>query len=250
MSDVPLAKTTLITAKPLAPHTRPRTLVRAKPLAETDTVLSSCSDTGVRKRAESDLGPIIIKVDATVVKPVVASGLATWLGLRGSAGLAVALFQLIVHEAPAWAVSMVVHMLTLVTMAMVTLQEPVAYKAQHLLVTPPEEEKIEEIKDTNTDQPTTLDENMAAESLSFDSTVEPERVDISPSEEPEAAPAAVDLTDFGLEHVPKSDLLAMVGAFGGTGLSGRGMAAKAQLIVQEGGSESSEKAVATAPHQP
>lgn len=250
MSDVPLAKTTLITAKPLAPHARPRTLVRAKPLdeakplAETETVLESCSDTGVRKRAESELGPIIIKVDATVAKPA-ATGLATWLGLRGSTGLVVCLLQLIVHEAPAWTVSMVVHMLTLVTMAMVTLQEPVTYKAQHLIVTPPEEEKIEEIKDASTDQPTTLDENQTAEALSFDSTVEPERVDLQPSEETEAAPAAVDLTDFGLEHVPKSDLLTMVGVFGASGLSGRGMAAKAQLIVQEGGSESSEKAVAT-----
>ena len=71
-------------------------------------------------------------------------------------------------------------------------------------------------------------------------------MDIQPSDEPEAAPAAVDLTDYGLEHVPKSDLLTMVGVYGGMGLSARGSATKAQLVMREGGSDSSEKAVATA----
>lgn len=290
MSDVPLAKTTLKTAKALPVQPQPRTLVRAKPLGESeppratplvaaqplveesangaaisqsvvdtplakagstkggsglnlDTVLASFSDTAVRKRANSE-NAITINVDAAP-KPTVGR-LAAWLAARGSSGFVVCILQLIVHEAPAWTVSMVVHMATLVTMALITVQQPTLYKPQHLLVTPPEEEKIEEIKDASTDQPTTLDENQTAQSVAFDSNVEQEQVDIQPSEESEAAPAAVDVTDFGLEHVPKSDLLQMVGAFGGNGLSGRSMAARAKLLMQDGGSESSEKAVGTA----
>lgn len=245
MSDVPLAKTTLIAAKPLAPQPRPRTLVRAKPIPQTDTLIASCSDTAVRKRAESNLGPILINVNVDVTTKPIMAGAAAWFGLRGSTSAAVCVMQLVAHEAPAWSVSMIVHMLTLITMALVTVQEPTSYKAQHLIVTPPEEEKLEELVDSNTEQPTTLDENQRPESLAFDSRVEQERVDIESSDEPEAAPAAVDLADFGLEHVPKSDLMTMLGAYGGAGLSGRSLVTKSKLLEQEGGNESSEKAVLT-----
>ena len=41
----------------------------------------------------------------------------------------------------------VVHMVTLVTMAMVTTAQPLPYKAQHLVVQAPEEEKVEDLLD-------------------------------------------------------------------------------------------------------
>jgi hypothetical protein len=56
---------------------------------------------------------------------------------------------------------------------------------------------------------------------------------------------AVELTDFGLEHAPKNDLLATVGAYSGDALSGRGTG-KARMVAAGGGSEGSEKAVAQA----
>ena len=244
MSDMPLAKTTVKTAEPLVPRRRPRKLVRAKPL--TDTVLASTSDTGIQKRAAEaeTAGPIVIYIEAS---SVATSAAATWAGFHSGASVAACVFHLILHEAPAWTVSMVVHMVTLVTMAMVTVPQPVLYKSNHLLVTPPPvEEKIEEVKEANNEKPTTLEENAVTESVAFDSKVEQERVNIQPSNEPEAAPAAIDLADYGLDRVPKSDLLATVGVYGGTGLSGRELAAKAQLVTREGGSETSEKAVSTA----
>ena len=57
---------------------------------------------------------------------------------------------------------MVIHMVTLVTMTMVAVPDPVPYKATQLTVTPRQEEKVEEIKEAEHDQPTTLDENTVA----------------------------------------------------------------------------------------
>ena len=70
-----------------------------------------------------------------------------WGGLHPGAGAVAFLLQVVVHEAPAWAVSMVIHMVTLVTMTMVAVPDPVPYKATQLTVTPRQEEKVEEIKE-------------------------------------------------------------------------------------------------------
>jgi hypothetical protein len=238
MSDVPLARTTLKTAQPLVG--RPRALVRAKPLSDSDMVVSAVSGFAPRKFA--DIGPVVIAID-TAKKAAAASVVTGW---HGALGVMACLGQLFLQEAPAWGVSVMVHMVTLVTMAVVTIPDPVTYKAQHLIVTPPEEEKVEEIKEVSSDQPTTLDENASVEAVAFEAGADREKVDIQPSEEPEAAPAAVDLTGYDRERAPKSELLTMVGAFGGMGLAARGTPNKAQLVYREGGSDSSEKAVATA----
>ncbi len=243
MSDVPLSRTTLKTAQPVVSRSRPRNLVRAKPLAESDLALANFCGVAIARHA--DLGPIAIQINTA--KPVAAASIA-WKGFSAGAGGLAALAQLAIQESPAWAISMVVHMLTLVTMAMVAVPDPVLYKSQHLIVTPPEEEKLEEIREIDSNQPTTLDETASSlESVAFNASLEEEMMDIQPSDEPEAAPATVDLTDYGLEHVPKSDIFTPVGMFGGKGLSARGVAAaKAQLVLREGGTDSSEKAVATA----
>ena len=63
---------------------------------------------------------------------------------------------------------MVVHMVTLVTMAMVTVAPPAPYKPHHLVVLPPEE-TIEDLRDISNAQPTTLEEKPVVESVAFDS---------------------------------------------------------------------------------
>jgi hypothetical protein len=240
MSDVPLTTTALPVVHVAAPRPRSRVPVRAKPLGNRDTVVISCGDTRIHKRL--DVGPIVISIDTT--RPVVATG-PIWDGLYSGAGdAAVRLARLIIREAPAWTVSMVIHMVTLVAMATVAVPDLVPYQAEHLIVTPSEQRKVEEIKEVDSDQPTTLDENTAIEAMAFESKVEPDtKVNIPPSDEPAAAPAAVDPTDYGL---PKSDLFSMVGVYGGMGLSARGAADKFQLVLREGGSKSSEKAVSSA----
>jgi len=73
-----------------------------------------------------------------------------------------------------------------------------------------------------------------------------EDVQIAPADDMEAAAIAVELSEFGLDKAPRNDLLATVGAYTGTGLSGRGEGNRAGLVKRYGGSEGSEKAVAAA----
>ena len=67
---------------------------------------------------------------------------------NGMAAMLLCTTHVIAQEAPAWALSMVVHMVTMVTMAMVTVPAPVQYRsAQHLTANPTEEEKVEQPKE-------------------------------------------------------------------------------------------------------
>jgi hypothetical protein len=241
MSDVTLPRTMLRKAEPLGGHPRSQSLVRAKPLTEPSPNLSGLSESPILPRTV--LEPIVICIDTT--RPVAALP-PFWSGLWSGTGAVACLMHLIAQEAPAWGTSMVVHMVTLVTMALVTVPNPVLYKTQHLLVTPPEEEKVEEIKQVENEQPTTLEENQMMAAATFESKIERDSMDIQPSDELQASLSAVDLSDYGLEHIPKGDLLTTVGAYGSMGLSARNAAAKAKLLLREGGNDTSEKAVATA----
>jgi hypothetical protein len=62
----------------------------------------------------------------------------------------------------------------------------------------------------------------------------------------DAAPIAVELSEFGEETAPKNDLLASVGAYSGSGVSGRGAAERGKMVAMVGGTEASEAAVARA----
>lgn len=171
------------------------------------------------------------------------------VGRRGPALMVACIVQLVTHEAPAWMVSMVVHMVTLVTMAMVTVSEPTIYVPRQLTVTPPEE-KVEEVVDLNDKLPTTLEErNIAVESVAMEEKQEPQTVEhtsFEPDNEPESAARAAEISEFGLEQMPKGEMLVAVGALRGSAFAGRGMAGDIQQVKREGGSEASEKAVALA----
>ena len=100
--------------------------------------------------------------------------------------------QVVVQESPAWALSMVVHMVSLVTMAIVIVPETVPYKAQHLMVVPPEEQAIEEVMEISDKQPETLDDDTETQTVIVDSKIAQESVTLDPSDEPQAAPAATE----------------------------------------------------------
>lgn len=203
---------------------------------------SICIDTG-REHRNVEVVDVPIRIN------VGSSARALVVGGGGAAAMLTCLAQVVAQEAPAWAVSMVVHMATLVTMAMVTVAEPASYVAQQLLVTPPAEEVIEDIAEFDGTMPTTLDDSISSEALTFasdDHGMMVENAVPGLSDEMEAARGAIDTSDFGFEHVPKSDIMAMVGAYVGNALSGRGMAGQVALIEREGGTEFSEKCVTNA----
>ena len=146
----------------------------------------------------------------------------------------------LLRQTPSWLVSMVVHVVVLLLLALMTLPPPVVEDARQLVVAPGKDEQLEEIIEELVDEPL---EEIAVTNMVFESRVEQEVMDVSPFDEMEAAAVSVELSDFGLEHAPKADLLNQVGAFSGNALDGRG-SGKAKLVVSAGGNEGSERAVA------
>jgi hypothetical protein len=69
---------------------------------------------------------------------------------------------------------------------------------------------------------------------------------VNPTTDVDAAAIQVELSDFGERTAPKNDLMASVGAVTGSGLSGRGAAARGAMVKAAGGNDASEAAVAAA----
>jgi hypothetical protein len=147
--------------------------------------------------------------------------------------------QMIAHEAPAWAISMVVHMVSLVTMAMVTVPAPVPYKPHSFVVTPPEE-AIEEVWETLNIQPTTLEEKPGVDSMVFDSAAELENSTPDVSNEPDSGAGAMEPSEYGPMLVPKEMLTSLTGN-SNNGYEWREMSEKRKL--EEGASNATEKCV-------
>ncbi|MEE8451850.1 MAG: prenyltransferase/squalene oxidase repeat-containing protein [Thermoguttaceae bacterium] len=145
-------------------------------------------------------------------------------------------------QAPSWLVSLVFHMIILLGLALWYVPEGFTDDLRQLIIAPGEEEEFEDLEEF--DEPL-VDLDVSIEIVTDVTEVVQEQVDISPAEEMEAAAIQVELSEFGLEHAPRNDLLATVGAFSGTGVDGRG-SGKAGLVKSGGGSAGSEKAVAAA----
>ncbi len=168
--------------------------------------------------------------------------------MQGLAAMIVCMSQVAVQEAPAWGLSMVVHMVTLVTMAMVAVPDNVPCKAKHIIVAPPEEQQVEEVQDFCDRQPATLDETAEAEVVtldSLDSDVGQEAAANIGGDDLRAAPPAVDTTPLGQDSLPQIDLLTAVHAYANA-YSDRGMSGNVQDLKREGGNEASERCVLNA----
>ncbi len=167
--------------------------------------------------------------------------------MHGLVAILVCMSQVAVQEAPAWGLSMVVHMVTLVTMAIVVVPDAVPHNAQHVVVAPPAEEQIEEVKDISDRQPETLDDNSEPEIVVIDSNVDQEAVSFDAAGDLQAALAAMETTSQGqgLDSVLNEDVMTMVRAYGDA-YSERGMSGKVQEVKKEGGTEASERCVVNA----
>lgn len=143
---------------------------------------------------------------------------------------------------PSWLVSMVFHMVLLLILAIWMVPEPEKISSSRIVVPPPSKvEELEEIRE----EPL---ENIQVESP-VDTVVvapDPTKVPELPSaDDMDAAAVKIDLDNFGMEKAFRSDLLARVGTFHGSGLDGRGKG-KGQLLQTGGGTKESELAVARA----
>ncbi len=151
---------------------------------------------------------------------------------------------------PAWLVSMVVHAVALLVMAMITVGGNVEQVKAVLTAAPPADDlqEIEEFEEQLTppvDVDAVTDVSVPMEVIS---DVIPEDVtDVVVSNDIDQAAIAVELVDFGQETAPRNDLMKEVGSYSGTGYDGRGSAeARKGMVRQAGGSDASEAAVAAA----
>jgi hypothetical protein len=147
-----------------------------------------------------------------------------------------------VRQAPAWAVSTLLHVVVLLAMALIASEPPARPKVREITSKAPEtEEAFTELDDN---QPP-LD---AAADATADVAVTTEMIEtpvevVADATDVDAAPLHVELSDFGTETAPASDMMASIGAIGGTagGLGGRAQAAN--LAAAGGGGADTEQAV-------
>jgi hypothetical protein len=147
---------------------------------------------------------------------------------------------------PAWAISMLVHIVALLAMALIA-------GGAHELVKPTvitssvseEEEEFSEFEEQEETPEETLEDvtdPVADVMVTTEVAVEPVEV-AALADDLDAAPLAVELTDFGSETAPASDMMSTIGAIGGTagGLGGRAQAGR--LAAAGGGGADTEEAV-------
>jgi hypothetical protein len=235
MSDAPLARSDVKMARSAVPLSPRRT-----PLAAVKSPASPASSTAefpMLVLVDSRLPVIRVKPDHHKHRRVLAT--------HGLVAMMVCAAHVAVQEAPAWALSMVVHMVTFVTMAMVAVPDAVPYKAQHLVVAPPEEQTIEEIMEVSDQQPETLEDETSPQTVLIESKIAQESVTLDPSDDPQASPAATETSLSGLDSMPRGDMMTLVRAYGNA-YSDRGMSGKIEEIEKEGGNRATERCVARA----
>ena len=155
----------------------------------------------------------------------------------------------ILRTAPAWAVSMLLHIVVLLSMALIVQEPPKEEKPRVIVSSAPEVvEEFEEFEEeTPLDQPQTTEVSNEVV-LPDAATVEDVQV-VSDAADIDASAVSVEFTDFSTETAASSDLLASVGAIGGQagGLGGRTDPTMRNKLVQAGGgSAQSEAAVEAA----
>jgi hypothetical protein len=201
---------------------------KTDPLAKSDDLPEAAGPSGPALGVEREAGE---------------SAVALEIAPRPSAGILGPWFRTVIRQTPSWLVSMVVHAVVLLGMALISLPADVMDQARQLVVAPASDEELEEIEQPDEQPLEEIDVNFDASDVVLDASVEPEMVDVSPFDDASAALASVELDPIGLEHAPRADLLNTVGALAGGDLDGRG-ANKGRMLREGGGNEASERAVA------
>ena len=148
-------------------------------------------------------------------------------------------------QTPAWAVSLLVHVVALLGMALVVNPPPEKEKPRLITSAAPEvEDSFEEFEDDMLeDTPVEAADPTADVVVAADVTVVEDVQVVADATDVDAAPLAVELTDFGSETAPASDLLSTIGAVGGTAGGFGGRAAASKMAMAGGGGKDTEDAV-------
>lgn len=159
---------------------------------------------------------------------------------------------LVFNAMPSSLVSAAFHAVLLMILALISLPEIKDRAKQMITAAPAEVEELEEMEDITDLEEMELEDVPEMEDLPTLPVAVPtapeevmDPVD-TPTVDTTAAPAAIEISDFGETTAPKNDLMTEVGAVTGTGLSGRGAAVRGKMVAKFGGNDASEAAVANA----
>jgi hypothetical protein len=152
----------------------------------------------------------------------------------------------LVSQLAACGISTVVHIVVLLSMALIVSEPP--KKEEVLVITSSAPEVDEDFEELPVEIPPEVVQSTEvatdAAMTSEASVVENVEV-VSVAEDIDAAPLAVEFTDFGSETAPASDMMASIGAVGGkgSGLGGRKAGKTGQIAAASGGGKDTETAV-------
>jgi len=156
------------------------------------------------------------------------------------------------HVVPSWLVSVIVHGTLLVILALIIQPQKFKDELKDLTAISGEQvEMIEEVSDVappaEVNAPTGNSATGVVGAVDV-GLIEGTGVDVTDVNDTLAAPANLELGDFGLGKGPISDLTKEIGKYSGSGkgLDGRGAAARKGLVASRGGSAETEESVALA----
>ncbi len=155
----------------------------------------------------------------------------------------------ILRTAPAWAVSMLLHIVILLSMALIVQEPPKEEKPRVIVSTAPEVvEEFEEFEEQPLEPQPDAPQEVASEAILPDAPVVENVQVVSDTADIDAAAVSVEFTDFSTETAASSDLLASVGAIGGQagGLGGRTDPKMRSKLVQAGGGNAQSEAAVEA----
>jgi hypothetical protein len=148
---------------------------------------------------------------------------------------------------PSWLVSMILHALLLMMLALLSFPEQsTSDQIVALTSTRAEVEEIDEIEDEEI-EPVDVQAFMDEAPVDLADVEAPEdTITIPEFEDIDAAPQHFDLQEIADFKAPDNDMASLVGAMTGNALQGRGAEARKSMVKRFGGSEGSEAAVASA----
>lgn len=163
--------------------------------------------------------------------------------------------------APSWLVSMVLHLVGFLILALLTVRAESKSDGPELLVSAMGNEQLADL-DALKDEPLEIvdpeskvpregaadgqKDPLPDESLTIGIPDPIEQLPVSPADDSQAAAIKIDLAEVGPAGAPRNDLLASVGAYTGSDLEGRGAAQRGRMVALGGGTPGSELAVTAA----
>ena len=144
---------------------------------------------------------------------------------------------------PSWLLSMVIHIVGLLLLAMLFCPSGAVDDYLHLLGSTETDQELEELSPLDGQSFEEIDFT-AIDVLSPAPETTPEQPEVYAFDEPPSA-ISVTLDDFGLERAPRDNLLAVTGTYSGDSFSGRGEG-RARLAAASGATPQSELAVTLA----